>query len=245
MKTRPWSEQSPLLTAGGIGRSPSDVLKVKRFFDFCQSAVIASWVKAEDESFDPRSFVGIPIELAVSLAGRTMPGGKWVWEAQNALAGVFNDGYAKHKANHASLMAKPKLFPPRQFKAADVPPNHNVFAIEGWEYGTRSIAEKGGGGDSVIFKEYVKAKEGPFHVNVTSSAFEKRIEMLAWTSFVPALVECGWFPADEFTAFETMNRNFAKSLKRQRVLKDFEKFTEQARNTAQIMLAEADEFWLA
>lgn len=244
MKTQPWPEQASLLSAGGIGRSPSDVLKVKRFFDFCQTAVLASWVKAEDQSFDPRSFVGIPVELAVSLSGRTMPGGKWVWEAQNALAGVFNDGYAKYKEEHSSWKAKPRLFP-QQFKAGDILPNDGVFTIVGWEYGTRSIAEKGGGGDSVIFSEYLKAKNGPFHVNVTSRSFETSIEMLAWTSFIPALVECGWFPADEFIIFERMNRDFAKALKRNRVLKDFEKFTEQARNTAQIMLAEADEFWLA
>lgn len=229
--------------------SPEHLAKVRSFFDFCQTAVLASWVKADDATFDPRSFVGVPLETVVKLSSDTKPGGEAVWEKHNMLNGTYNREFLVVQGRLEKWYEERPYAPVAEaptMRALKVLSDYQKFTIDGRAYGTRTVTNNLVDAFSPIYVTYLDRIETDDYVVPNDTAYGKNKDtrrVSAWGTMVPALNECGWFPDREFASINMLTKEYTKSLRRPDSMNTFQKFEAQARETTQIMLTEADEYW--
>lgn len=220
---------------------PEQLFKAQSFFDFCQAAVLASWIKADDPSFDPCSFVGIPLELALRMASDTSPGGADVWDKHNMLTSVLNLQYTKSFDTPSEKSEYPK-----GLKAVNA---HRNVTVAGRAYGTRNISNSLIDGNSPIYKAFLSSENQEGFVSGIDTVHHSWLvdvrRGLIWSTLIPALVECGWFPRSEHQHFTLFLMEYTKDLGQPKAVDTFLKFEVQARETARVMLAKADEYWMS
>lgn len=212
------------------------------FFELCERTVYASWVKADDPSFDVRAFLDLPLDLVEKLTTDTVPGGQLMWDARNALMTAFNSQYAEEV--QANAVAYRKVKGRITTDAMTMFEDNPLLKGAGQKFGTVMLDNA----SSHIYESYHEWVLDDGYVSHSMNHLGRQakgnLNVMDWGRVVPALVECGWFPATHFVHLKNATRVFAETVGFTECLPIFDEFIEQACDTARVMLAAADNSWL-